>query len=182
MAALLAPLCEELAFRGHLLPLLRARLPARAAIVTGALAFAAMHFDPVRLASVFLLGCVFGWLAWRSGSLWPAVAAHAGNNGVAALLLLGGAGDRGDAAAAGEAVARPPALAALLAAIFGAALVLPLLAWFRRLTPEPPGFEDALLAADPGAPRSFALRRVPRGVWIAALAGAGSLAALVALG
>jgi hypothetical protein len=179
MAALLAPLCEELAFRGHLLPLLRARLPARAAIVTGALAFAAMHFDPVRLASVFLLGCVFGWLAWRSGSLWPAVAAHVGNNGVAALLLLGAAGER---AAGGPGGSRPPPAAALAAVLIGGALVLPLLGWFRRLTPEPPGFEDALLAADPGAPRSFDLRRVPRWMGIAVLAAVASLAAIVAVG
>ena len=31
---------------------------------------------------------MFGWLAWRSGSIWPGVGAHAANNLVSTLLFL----------------------------------------------------------------------------------------------
>jgi hypothetical protein len=49
--------------------------------------FAALHFDPVRFPAVLLLGVAFGWLTWRTGSIWPSAVAHAVNNGAAVLLL-----------------------------------------------------------------------------------------------
>jgi membrane protease YdiL (CAAX protease family) len=85
--ALLPALCEELAFRGGLQSaLLGRRSPARA-VGGSALVFAAFHLDPVRFPAVLLLGLAFGWLTWRTGSIWPAVLAHAVNNGVGVLVL-----------------------------------------------------------------------------------------------
>jgi hypothetical protein len=49
--------------------------------------FAALHFDPVRFPAVLLLGVAFGWLTWRTGSIWPSALAHAVNNGAAVALL-----------------------------------------------------------------------------------------------
>jgi membrane protease YdiL (CAAX protease family) len=86
LVALLPAVCEEVAFRGALLPsLLRRPSPIRA-ITFAAVIFAAAHFDPVRLPAVFLVGLALGWLAWRSGSTWPGMLAHAINNGAAVLL------------------------------------------------------------------------------------------------
>ncbi len=90
-AVLAAPLCEELFFRGFLQ---RGFREAPRGIVLTALIFSACHFDPVGLLARFELGVLFGLLAWKSGSVWPAVGAHAANNGVTTLLyFLGDAGD-----------------------------------------------------------------------------------------
>ncbi len=93
---LAAPLCEELAFRGVLNRALLQRLPAWAAVVLGGFIFSAFHFDPVGFAARWALGMLFGWLAWRSGSIWPGIAAHAGNNLTSLLLYLANpeAGDK----------------------------------------------------------------------------------------
>jgi membrane protease YdiL (CAAX protease family) len=85
---LAAPVCEELFFRGAVLRGLMARLPPPTAIVVTALVFAAFHLDPVGFLARFEMGVVFGLLAWRSGSLWPAIAAHAANNLVSSAIFL----------------------------------------------------------------------------------------------
>jgi hypothetical protein len=162
-AALLAPLCEEVAFRGHLLSALRLRHRPGTAVALSAAFFAVLHLDPVRLPALLLLGLLYGWLAWRAGSIWPAVLAHAVNNSAAVVLgLPGGAG----------APDEPPPAPLASAAVLLAALVvlLPILRGYRRATaPQPP--EEAL---SPGAGR-------PRWPGVAAVAGLVSLAALALL-
>jgi uncharacterized protein len=93
---LAAPLGEEFLFRGILQPGLMSRLPPARAIVVTALVFSAFHFDPVGLVPRFELGVLFGLLAWRSGSVWPGIAAHAANNLTATALyyLADGGEDR----------------------------------------------------------------------------------------
>ena len=95
IAAVLAPLAEEVAFRGYLLSALRTHLRPGVAIAASSVLFAAMHLDPVRFPAVLFLGVFLGWLAWRSGSLWPAVAAHAVNNGLGSLVACWRGGDPG---------------------------------------------------------------------------------------
>ncbi len=88
VVSVLPPLCEELAFRAGLQSALLGRRPPWRAIALSALAFAAFHLDPVRFGGVLLLGLLYGWLAWRTGSAWPSMVAHAVNNSTAALGLL----------------------------------------------------------------------------------------------
>lgn len=80
---LVAAVCEEVLFRG-LIQRLLARHGGwlRAVVVSGAL-FSAFHLDPVGFPARWLLGAYLGILVWRSGSLYPAVFAHAANNLVA---------------------------------------------------------------------------------------------------
>jgi membrane protease YdiL (CAAX protease family) len=85
---LAAPVCEEFFFRGMLQRGLMKRVEPSMAIVLTALVFSAFHLDPVGFLARFELGVVFGLLAWRSGSIWPGVAAHAANNLVAASLFF----------------------------------------------------------------------------------------------
>ena len=87
-----APLGEELMFRGVMQRGLALHAGAPRAIVVTAVVFSAFHLDPVGFLARFELGVLFGLLAWKSGSLWPAIGAHAANNAVSSLLFLS-AGD-----------------------------------------------------------------------------------------
>jgi hypothetical protein len=83
-----APLGEEMFFRGFLQRALGLHRGAPRAIVVTAALFSAFHLDPVGLAARFELGVLFGLLAWKAKSLWPAIAAHAANNFISSLLFL----------------------------------------------------------------------------------------------
>lgn len=80
-----APLCEEFFFRGTVQKGLMEKLPAPRAIVLCGFIFSAFHLDPVGFLARWELGVLFGLLAWRSGSLWPSIAAHFANNAVSSL-------------------------------------------------------------------------------------------------
>jgi len=97
-AVLLAPVTEELIFRGVLLKALEPR-GKRFALITSALVFSAAHVlgldlerlwqsAVVVLPPLFLLGLVLGWATQRSGRLGPAILLHSGWNLLAALVLL----------------------------------------------------------------------------------------------
>jgi hypothetical protein len=175
LASLLAPPCEEAAFRGYLQGALLTRHRPRAAIALSAALFAAMHLDPVRFPAVLVLGLLFGWLAWRAGSVWPAVAAHAANNSIASALATAGPAE-GDLAGPGLALAL-----AMLAA--GAAALAPLAAAYRAATLAPPPPGAALVLRNPADPSlRFRWERVPPGYLAAGLVGVALLLALAGLG
>jgi len=95
-----APWGEEFFFRGFMQRGLAEHRGAPRAIVVTAFIFSAFHLDPVGLVARFELGVLFGLLAWQSGSLWPAIGAHAANNLVSSVLFLvarsqGSAADEG---------------------------------------------------------------------------------------
>jgi uncharacterized protein len=174
-AAVLAPLCEEAAFRGYVQSALLTRFGPAAAIASSALLFAAMHLDPVRFPAVLALGLLFGWLAWRAGSLWPAVAAHAANNGIAAALALGGVAEAG--------AERPDPRAALAMLAVGALVLAPAALAYRSATPKPPPPAEAMALRDPSDPSvRFRFRRVPQPYLAAVALGFALLLALAALG
>ncbi|MDP1753829.1 MAG: type II CAAX endopeptidase family protein [Reyranella sp.] len=81
----LAPLVEELVFRGLLYGWLAGRWGAGIAVIGSSLAFAAAHVELAHVILVLPLGLMFGWLRWRSGSLWPSLVAHMANNGLAVV-------------------------------------------------------------------------------------------------
>ncbi|MCK6502259.1 CPBP family glutamic-type intramembrane protease [Myxococcota bacterium] len=66
--------------------LLRRGWPPWAALVGQAALFALAHGLAVRLPYTFGLGLLFGLLTLRTGSLWPAIVAHAAHNLLAATL------------------------------------------------------------------------------------------------
>ena len=79
---------EELSFRGVLQPLLiRATGSAFWGIALTAIVFSAIHFQFYGFLPRMLLGALFGWLAHRTGSLIPGMAAHFANNALAAVTL-----------------------------------------------------------------------------------------------
>lgn len=80
---------EEMLFRGLLLGSLEKSLTAIRAVVYSALVFTFMHFNPWWTLEIFLMGVLTGLLAWRSGSLYPAIAMHATMNLMSLLLTNG---------------------------------------------------------------------------------------------
>lgn len=89
VAVVVAPICEEIFFRGFALGGLRRAMPVGSAIVASALIFGLAHADVGSFAPLVVIGLVLGVVRWRSGSLWPGVALHALNNAIAAVVILG---------------------------------------------------------------------------------------------
>jgi membrane protease YdiL (CAAX protease family) len=85
--ALMAPLVEELVFRGLLYGWIESRCNSTAALIVSSLAFAAAHFEPAHIVLVLPLGFLFGWLRQRTNSLVPSLVAHVVNNGFAVLVV-----------------------------------------------------------------------------------------------
>jgi uncharacterized protein len=87
----LAPLAEELLFRGLLFRSLARRLPIAGAVAVSSVLFAAAHLDAYvlwpRAISLALTGVGLAWLYLRHG-YWTSVTAHATVNAVAAGALL----------------------------------------------------------------------------------------------
>jgi membrane protease YdiL (CAAX protease family) len=95
VAAFVAPVCEELLFRGLLLRALRRRMSPTAAVIVQALAFALAHpmlsptlGDFAVVPALFLLGAVSGTVAVRKGDLSASIMMHIGFNLVTTLLAL----------------------------------------------------------------------------------------------
>jgi membrane protease YdiL (CAAX protease family) len=89
--AVVPAICEEILFRGFLLGGLVAILDSPAkGIVLQALIFVLFHLDPWRLPEIIALGLFLGFLAQRSGSLLPAILAHALNNTISIALAAAG--------------------------------------------------------------------------------------------
>ena len=86
--AMLPAVFEELAFRGALQPLLiRATGNPWVGIVLASIIFSAIHFQFYGFLPRVLLGMLFGWLAYRTGSILPGMVAHFLNNAGAAMTL-----------------------------------------------------------------------------------------------
>lgn len=79
-ACLLAPLVEELLFRGLLFGWLRPRVSAWLTILLTAIAFMAIHYYPILFPFAFLFGLTAGWIRERTGSSLVMVTAHFANS------------------------------------------------------------------------------------------------------
>jgi len=90
LIALLAPIGEELIFRGAALRAFRSSYGTAAALALTTLIFAAIHVEPPRILMVSILGLWFGILAVRSGAPALSIAAHAVNNAIILALVRSG--------------------------------------------------------------------------------------------
>ena len=85
---LIAPICEEIFFRGTMLAEQRRGQTAAGAIILNGVLFSAMHMNPVAFVPLAIVGAYFAHITLRSNSLWAAVAGHAALNLVNGVLLL----------------------------------------------------------------------------------------------
>lgn len=83
-----APVVEELFFRGLLHGVLRRHFSLPLAALAGGLLFSLAHGSVWKLTPITALGIFLCHLRERSGSLIPPIAAHMANNGVVALVCL----------------------------------------------------------------------------------------------
>lgn len=87
-AVLLPAFAEETAFRGLMVSRLQ-RFGPWVAIMTSTVLFAVFHHEMYGMPTYLGMGTFLGWLSWRSGSIWPAAAAHATNNLLALAQVNG---------------------------------------------------------------------------------------------
>ena len=84
---ILAPLGEELVFRGAVLrSLLGWTQNHWGAIALSALFFALFHANPAQMPHAFLIGLLLGWLYYRTRSIAPGVIYHLVNNSIAYVM------------------------------------------------------------------------------------------------
>lgn len=88
MAVVLAPLCEEILFRGYFYAVLKRFGGIWAATIVSALLFSAIHVDLAPMPALFLFGIFLVWIYEKSGSLKSPIFMHATFNAVSLLLSL----------------------------------------------------------------------------------------------
>ena len=87
MIAVLPAIVEELLFRGLFLSSFLKHTKPSIAIIATSFMFAAMHFSLLKLFTTFILGCTFGYVAYKSKSILPAIFLHFVNNGFSVLVV-----------------------------------------------------------------------------------------------
>ncbi len=92
LAVILAPLVEEVIFRGLLFGALRRRWGLGAALVISSAVFGLVHLDLYASPAIFVLSLGLGWVYERTGTLAAPVAFHAVFNGWTFLGVLVGSG------------------------------------------------------------------------------------------
>lgn len=84
---LIAPVCEELMFRGYIQQAHEAPRPWLGILVGGVL-FSAYHLRFQGFLGLVPVALALGFIAWRTGAIIPAIVVHAGFNAIATLLLV----------------------------------------------------------------------------------------------
>lgn len=84
--AVVAPIVEELIFRGVILQGFRRNYTAFKAVLMSALLFALFHLNPWQFPATFVLGLLLGWIMIRTNSIILSILGHSINN---FLVLLG---------------------------------------------------------------------------------------------
>ena len=87
MLVVLAPVMEEVLFRGILLESVRSKHSAGRAIVVSALMFGVIHLIPQQVVNAFVIGLILGYIYVRTESLWPVIVIHALNNAMAYVIM-----------------------------------------------------------------------------------------------
>ena len=94
---ILAPIGEEMVFRGAILRILltaNTQQPAPDSrqpspiipIAISAAIFALIHLNPAQMPHAFLVGMLLGWIYWRTGSILPTILFHWVNNSTAYVV------------------------------------------------------------------------------------------------
>ncbi|MCW7538022.1 CPBP family intramembrane metalloprotease [Aquabacterium sp. A7-Y] len=124
LVCVLAPVLEEMLFRGVILRSFLKRYTPGVAIVHSAAIFGLAHLNVYQFAAGLIGGVALGWIYERTRSLWPCIALHAAYNVSVTLLAQSGIGSEADAPASTSF-----AWVALLSGGFGVAWLVKCLGW-----------------------------------------------------
>jgi hypothetical protein len=88
-AVILAPLLEEILYRGYVLTALRERMRTFSALVLASLIFTSVHatIGPGIMVFIFFWAFIPSLLFLRFGNLYPSMLMHALNNLIAYILI-----------------------------------------------------------------------------------------------
>ncbi|HRV60824.1 MAG TPA: CPBP family intramembrane metalloprotease, partial [Solirubrobacterales bacterium] len=89
LIVILAPLSEEICFRGMLFGGFRTRFNLPVAAIGAGLVFGALHFStgPSAVPQLMVLGAIFAVVYDRTESIWPPIIFHAINNAYVLIVL-----------------------------------------------------------------------------------------------
>jgi membrane protease YdiL (CAAX protease family) len=90
IVVVMAPIIEEVFFRGLFQRAAIRRFGGAWGVVLPALVFGAVHLQLLQLPALVVFGLVAGVLTYRTDRLGPAIWAHVGFNGIAVISLLSG--------------------------------------------------------------------------------------------
>jgi len=85
-AFVLAPLVEEIVFRGFILQGLLKKFTPLISILISSLLFAFLHFEFSSIIPLFIIGNILGWIYYKRNNLWDCLLFHAMNNGLALIV------------------------------------------------------------------------------------------------
>lgn len=94
-AAVVAPLLEEVLFRGLLFRSIARTLPTTAAAIISSAVFAAAHIVPAVMPYLFVVGLGCCWLYARHRTLWAPIVLHAVNNTLVTIAAVSSSSGQG---------------------------------------------------------------------------------------
>lgn len=86
-AGLVAPVVEEVVFRGFFYSWLRTRFGLPLSMAVSAGLFSLLHGIAILIPALFVVGLMLAWIYEKSGSLWPAIVMHSTFNTIMLGLL-----------------------------------------------------------------------------------------------
>ncbi len=85
--AVIAPIVEELIFRGLIFNGFRKNYNGFVAVFMSALLFSLFHLNPWQMSATFVLGLLLGWLMLRTNNIFVAILGHSINNAWVLLTI-----------------------------------------------------------------------------------------------
>lgn len=86
--SILAPLLEEFVCRGTIERGLLKHISPKWAIIWSAVIFATLHMNPWQAIPAFILGLFYGWVYYKTRSLWATIFLHFVNNTFSSVMIL----------------------------------------------------------------------------------------------
>ena len=86
-AVVIAPLFEEIFFRGFMYQAFRKTMPLWPAVILTSLVFGIVHIDPAIIIPIALVGMILLGIYRWTGNLWSSIITHAGYNTIAVTAL-----------------------------------------------------------------------------------------------